>query len=34
VNRINALAWVQLEALAPNGIGNAVMALGAERQKI
>jgi hypothetical protein len=34
MHRINALARIQLESLAPNRIGNAVMALRAERQKI
>jgi hypothetical protein len=34
MHRVNLLAWIQLESLAPNRIGNGVMALRAQRQEV
>jgi len=34
MHRINLLAWVQLESLPPNRIGNAVMAFATKCQEV
>jgi hypothetical protein len=34
MHRVDLLAWVQLESLAPNRVGNAVVAFRAQRQQI